>query len=432
LHVAVAAQAVMAALVIEWTPGYRLAWLVAAHPAVDASAELAARLTPVFATPIIAAAEAAGVRYAAAVDGRLWTSFDTSSDLAGWRLAALPAGAGAVTHVVPDPQDGHFALAVASGTHHAGPRVLRTSDGGASWDDLTANLPEASVNGVAYDRDTGAVYVATSAGVYGSYQGLRAPAPSASWYRLGGLPAGAVNDVRLDEPGVRLLAAVQGQGIYETAAPHRTRRPLVLQSADYGQRPAAPGSTLSIVGSGVESITANSLNASEVSSTVEEAQFQLPYDVSGDELRLVAQRAGAAPLVFGLALRAASPAVLIDNDGFPVVIDTDTGVQVDALNPVRPGARLQVLAAGLGRVRPDWPAGQPAPRAHPPEVAAPVRVMLDGAPLKVTRATLAPGYIGYYLVEFEAPAVLNSGLAELRLEAAGESGNTVRVFTAAE
>ena len=262
----------------------------------------------------------------------------------------LPAELGVARRIVADPSDGRFALALFAGPPS---RVLRTNDGGANWDDVTANLGDVAANGVAFDRATGAIYLATSAGVYLSYQGARSLEP-VQWRQLRGLGDGAaVADVRLDEPGTRLLAAVDGPGIFETIAPHRARLPVVLHSADYGQRAAAPGSTLSILGSAVESVTANSLRAVVLSSTPAEAQIQLPYDVAGDSLRLVANRANAAPLVFGLPLRATSPSVLIDGDGFPVVIDADSGVQIDALNPVHPGARLQVLASGLGRVRPD-------------------------------------------------------------------------------
>jgi len=70
----------------------------------------------------------------------------------------------------------------------------------------------------------------------------------------------------------------------------------------------------------------------------------------------------------------------------------------------------------------------PAPIDDPPRVVASVRVILDGTPLEVTRATLAPGYAGFYLVEFEMPAFLNAGTAELYLEASGRPSNRVRVY----
>ena len=39
-----------------------------------------------------------------------------------------------------------------------------------------------------------------------------------------------------------------------------------------------------------------------------------------------------------------------------------------------------------------------------------VKVYLDGAPLPVTRATLAPSYIGFYLIEVQLPRLPISGL----------------------
>jgi uncharacterized protein (TIGR03437 family) len=207
---------------------------------------------------------------------------------------------------------------------------------------------------------------------------------------------------------------------------------LLLHAADYGQRPAAPGALLTIAGSRAETVTANNLPGVVLSATPVESQIQLPFEVAGDSVRITAQRAGAAALSFGLPLRQVAPAILVDGDGFPVVIDADSGLQVDSLNPVRPGARLQVLATGLGRVRPDWPAGLPAPADHPPAVVAGMRVLVDGAPAHLTRAVLAPGYVGFYLVEFDAPDFLNAGVAEITVEAAGQASNPVRVYTLPE
>jgi uncharacterized protein (TIGR03437 family) len=79
-------------------------------------------------------------------------------------------------------------------------------------------------------------------------------------------------------------------------------------------------------------------------------------------------------------------------------------------------------------VRPGWPTGLAAPIESPPRVASSVRVYLDRTPLDVTRATLAPGYIGFYLVEVELPKLVNTGTAELYLEVDGQESNRVRIF----
>jgi uncharacterized protein (TIGR03437 family) len=229
-----------------------------------------------------------------------------------------------------------------------------------------------------------------------------------------------------------VLAAVDGYGVYESPAPHRTRQPLLLRAADYASGPAAPGTLLTIVGSGVERVTVNSQPGVILSSSTLESQIQVPFEVSGDSLQVTASRTGASSLRFGVPLRQVAPAILTDGDGFPVIVDADSGLQIDALNPVRPGARLQILATGLGRVRPDWPAGMAAPAERPPEVLAGVRVLLGGVPTKVVRSVLAPGYVGFYLVEFDAPEFLDSGVAEVLIEGAGQTSNAVRVYTAAE
>ncbi|MCX6622288.1 MAG: hypothetical protein NTY38_14715, partial [Acidobacteria bacterium] len=131
----------------------------------------------------------------------------------------------------------------------------------------------------------------------------------------------------------------------------------------------------------------------------------------------------------GVPLRPVSPAIFVANaDGAPMVMDADRGLLLDAGNPAGPGTRIQILATGLGRVRPDWPTGLAAPLENAPRVIAPLRVTLDRTPLEVTRATLAPGYVGFYLVEVQLPDVVNAGPAELMLEAGGQQSNPVRIY----
>jgi uncharacterized protein (TIGR03437 family) len=110
-----------------------------------------------------------------------------------------------------------------------------------------------------------------------------------------------------------------------------------------------------------------------------------------------------------------------------MLLDADSGLMLEAGAPVRSGARLQLLTTGLGRVRPDWPTGVPGPLENPPAVAAGVRAYLDRAPVVVTRAILAPGYIGFYLVEIQLPAIVNAGPAELYVTADGLESNRVQL-----
>jgi uncharacterized protein (TIGR03437 family) len=101
---------------------------------------------------------------------------------------------------------------------------------------------------------------------------------------------------------------------------------------------------------------------------------------------------------------------------------------LDAMHPAHSGSRLQILATGLGQVAPEWPTGMAAPLENPPRVTARVNGWLDRAPVEITRAVLAPGYVGFYLVEVEIPKIVNYGPAELFIDAAGASSNRVRVY----
>jgi uncharacterized protein (TIGR03437 family) len=78
-------------------------------------------------------------------------------------------------------------------------------------------------------------------------------------------------------------------------------------------------------------------------------------------------------------------------------------------------------------VYPDWLAGVPAPASDPPRVLAPVRVLVNGSPLEMRQAILAPGYPGYYLIEAVLPEIVNAGSAELYIEAGGQASNRVRL-----
>ncbi|MDP2996595.1 MAG: hypothetical protein Q8N47_03840, partial [Bryobacterales bacterium] len=158
-----------------------------------------------------------------------------------------------------------------------------------------------------------------------------------------------------------------------------------------------------------------------------ESQIQVPFEAAGTALAIALETAGGRQTL-GVPLRDASPAVFVDRDGAPMVLDADRGVLLDAMTPARSDTRIQILATGLGRVQPEWPTGLAAPLDSPPRVVAPVKVYLDRAPIEVTRATLAPGYIGFYLVEVQLPEIVNAGPAELYMEAGGQPSNRVRIY----
>ena len=403
---------------LELPPGGSVWFPAGGAPRQDDTA-VRQRYSAVLGSPVTAVGTGGSLVYAGSSDGRIWVSFDGGQS---FRFSRLDRG-GAVERIYVDPMEPRVALAALDGP---GPRVLRTTSSGNLWDDLTANLPAGSIHAVTADRAAGAVYVAGDRGVFWMRTDLEGDSlPSGGWTNLtDGLPAAPATDARLDPAGVQLYVALDGYGVYATAAPHRARSLRIVNTADGTARAAAPGSLISVIGGRVDRAQSGGLNFPILAASDSESQLQVPFETAGPSVALALQtRAGMVTL--GLPLQPVSPAIMVGHDGVPLLLDADTGLQIDGRNPAQSNGRMQILATGLGRVRPDWPTGQQAPLQNPPAVVAPVSAYLDGQPLQVTRATLAPGYIGFYLIEVQLPPITNLGTSELYISAGGQESNRV-------
>lgn len=389
------------------------------------SGQLERAWSAALATEVTAVAGAGEVVYAGAADGRIWVSADRGRT---WNVSPKVSN-GPIESLFVDARAPRLALATAGGS---GAHVLRTTNTGAFWDDLTANLPDAPEHGVtaarSSDGSAGAVYVAGERGVFYTPADLEAAGPATNWISLtGGLPAVPARDVKLDSGGNQLYVVLDGYGVYAAPAPHRMRALRLVNAADLSSRAAAPGSLVSVLGARVQSARAGNLSFPVLASSDTSSQIQVPFEVSGPSVSLVLEApTGGARL--GLPVQNASPAIFVDADGAPMILDADTGLMLDAGNTARSNSRIQVLLTGLGKVHPDWPTGMPAPISNPPAVTARVAAFVDRAPVEVTRATLMPGYVGFYLVEIQLPSIVNSGPAELYMTADGQESNRVRIW----
>jgi len=410
-------------MVVEWQPGERQAW----RPTFNAKAEDERALRQVWSgdrgVAVTALTRADRYIYTGMADGSIMVSADGGSN---WQPEFRSnQGSGAVAAFWVDPADPRNALAVLSAR-----RVLHTIDGGLSWVDISANLPDVSVRGVTADSAGNAIYVATDQGVFSARTNLNAlSVVPVSWSAVVGLPTVPAADVMLDSNAIQLWVALEGYGLYQTMAPHRIGDPRVITSAGLVARAAAPGTLFSIEGARVNSANAGGLSVPVLAASDTESQIQIPFEMRGDSLALSIDGPAGSRLLPSVPMVSASPAIQLDpRDGNPLLIDAENGVLLDAMHPAHSHERVQVLATGLGRVVPTWPTGLPAPADTPHAVAATVRAFLDRAPVQVTRAILAPGYIGMYLVEIEVPNIVNYGPAELYIETDGQPSNRVRVY----
>jgi uncharacterized protein (TIGR03437 family) len=404
---------------VELPPG-GVVWQTAPGVPPDPDSVLKQRFAPAIRN-LTAIAQAGRFVYAGTLDGRILISIDEGVT---FNQTQMPARAvGPVVRLLADPSG--TALAVIGGR---GARVLRTITGNF-WDELDGNLPDGFVYGIAAERAAGAVYLATEHGVFfGRADLMNASTPAVSWTSLTGkLPAVAATDVRLDPAGVQLYIALDGYGVYAASAPHRARNLRIVNAGDFTSRAAAPGSLLSVVGGRVDGATGGGLNYPVLAGNSSESQIQVPFEASGPTVAL-ALRTADGIVTRDLPVQRVSPTIMVSRDGAAMLYDADSGLPLDLRTAARSNGRLHIWATGLGRVSPDWPTGVAAPLENAPKVVAQVRAFLDGAPLQVTKSSLMPGYVGFYLIEVQLPSIVNAGSSELFVSADGQESNRVQVW----
>lgn len=384
----------------------------------DPEVAIRARLGALLQANLSAATQSQAVVYAGNAAGQILVSRDNG---ATWN-DSNPLADTSISRIWVDTDRPDVALAA------SGSRLFRTVNGGLFWDEVTGTLAAGQIHGIAADRSAGVVYLATDRGVFSGNVALNdAGTGTGSWTSIGlNLPPAPAWDIALSQDNV-LTVALDGYGVFESAAPHRSRSVRIVSGADLTDRPAAPGSLISVLGAKVQLVKNQGLSYPVLASSDQSSQLQVPFEASSGTWSLALEGANNRWTV-PLTIKETAPAIFVDADGAPLILDAASGLVVDPKMAVYAGSTVQILATGLGKVTPDWATGVPAPVDSPPAVQGSVRVFLDGRPIEVTRAVLAPNYVGYYLVEFRIPAIVNRGANELRIVMNGEESNRVKLY----
>jgi hypothetical protein len=141
--------------------------------------------------------------------GGTWTRVDKAPIPQRW-----------ITRVAFDPHQDSVAYVTVSGYRwdEYQPHVLRTSDHGATWSDISGNLPEAPVNDLVPDPlASDILYVGTDFGAYRTTNG------GATWEPLGtGLPNVVVTDLELHAATRTLVAGTFGRSQWTIPLPLST------------------------------------------------------------------------------------------------------------------------------------------------------------------------------------------------------------------
>ena len=146
-----------------------------------------------------------------------------------------------LTQITVDPQNPLTAWAAVSDTAYGSRgHVYRTTDGGGTWSNLSAGLPNLTVDDLLLDPDiANTIYAATDVGVYRSVDGGQ------SWLPLGsGMPNVIVHSIRLDRPSRTLRAATYGRGMWDLSVPVPAACAYSLSVASI--TPAASGGSYSV------------------------------------------------------------------------------------------------------------------------------------------------------------------------------------------
>lgn len=125
--------------------------------------------------------------------------------------AGLPLGAAEVSHMVVDPAHKDHIWLCYSG-YSAGNKVFYSPDGGQTWSNRSAGLPNLPVNVlVCQEGIPGALYAGTDAGVFYIDDNF------SSWQAYNtGLPAVMVTDLHIQKTTGKLRAATFGRGVWES------------------------------------------------------------------------------------------------------------------------------------------------------------------------------------------------------------------------
>jgi|GEM_PF-1934435 len=188
------------------------------------------------------AAAAGGTLYVGTSDGNVQV---TENDGGAWTnstKAPLPNRWVSDIAVVHDNAQAAYVVFNGFNAHTpAAPgHVFKTTDRGASWRDISANLPDVPVLTVVLDPDAaGVIYIGTDVGVF------RSADDGGSWQPFGnGLPHVAVVDLAFDRAADMLFAGTHGRSVWKVqvggAPPPRTHfiyLPIILQRVGSGVTP---------------------------------------------------------------------------------------------------------------------------------------------------------------------------------------------------
>ncbi len=249
------------------------------------------------------------------------------------------------------------------------------------------------------------------------------------------------------QPGTYVFTAVAGGMRYAFSGTARPQPAIsdggIVNGASF-DAPVAPGSYISIFGSGLSDTTDNTTTAElplaidyvNVSFDVPSANLslpgrlvyvspnqvnvQVPWELQGQSSAQVKVTIDYSPgNVINVTLSDYAPA-LFENGGVAAALDAQNAV-IGSSNPARRGQIIQLYANGLGPVTNQPASGSVAPASPLAQTTTLPVVTIGGQQATVAFSGLAPGYAGLYQINVTVPESLSAGTQPVAISMGGKT-----------
>ncbi len=206
---------------------------------------------------------------------------------------------------------------------------------------------------------------------------------------------------------------------------------------------AAPGSIVSIYGSGMAqttlpalgfplpstlagaSVSFNGVAAPVFYASAVQINVQVPFQVTPGAATVIVKSGGTVVGSTNLTVRNVAPGLFVTADGHAAVANQD-GTANSAARPATAGSVIAAFLTGLGAVDHPVASGEPASAIPLSHLTVPVSASIGGQTAHVLFAGLAPGFAGLYQVNILVPQV-SAGAQPLQVSVAGVASNAPSV-----
>jgi len=200
----------------------------------------------------------------------------------------------------------------------------------------------------------------------------------------------------------------------------------VVNGASFAQGPLAPGTIISIFGTGFSRATVSaatlplpaSLDGTTVTISSQSVPLffvsptqingQIPFRLQSGQAQLTVRDSTGATGSRTISIADASPAVFTttaDGKGDAIAVHADFKlVRKAVLEYARIGETIILFCTGLGAVRNFDTPGAASPFSPLATTVATPTVLMDGRPAQVTFSGLAPGFVGLYQINLVVPS----------------------------